>query len=293
MNRDRTFSTREIAQMWNVSETTVKRWADAGLLKCFRTPGGHRKFKLDDISQFQASRGFEATGMLTNHDWEEDPDVENFVNRKDREKLQGLTLYLAVENQVKRIRELLDRLYIRGLELAELYDDLLLPVAESVEEQLRSKKLSLAQHHLACKNLESAVAYFYPRIVRRRPNGKTALCASPDQEVCVLNEGVARVLESQGWDCLNLGVRTPFQAMAEMVKEEPVNLVCICSIRARLDAGSKSEFEGLFAAAEEFRIPIVLTGPGFAKPGLRGSLPSHEYFTNLCSLRQYVKVSAR
>ncbi len=278
--------------MWNVSETTVKRWADAGLLKCFRTPGGHRKFKLDDISEFQASRGFVATGVLTKQDWE-DPDVENFVNQQNRDKLRELTLYLAVQNQVRRIRELLDRLYIRGLELADLYDNLLLPVADSIEEQLRTKKLSLGQHHLGCKNLESAVAYFYPRIVRRRANGKTALCASPDPEPCVLTEGVGRVLESEGWDCLNLGARTPFQAMAEMVKDEPVNLVCICSVRTRLDASSKSDFEALCATAETFRIPIVLTGPGFAKLGLRDSLPSHEYFSNLVSLRQYVKHSAR
>ncbi len=278
--------------MWNVSETTVKRWADAGLLKCFRTPGGHRKFKLDDISEFQASRGFVATGMLTNHDWE-DPDVENFVNQENRDKLRELTLYLAVQNQVGRIRELLDRLYMRGLELADLYDNLLIPVANSIEEQLRTKKLSLGQHHLGCKNLESAIAYFYPRIVRRRANKKTALCASPDQETSLLTEGVGRVLESEGWDCLNLGARTPFQAMAEMVKEEPVNLVCICSVRTRLDATTKSEFEGLCATAETFRIPIVLTGPSFAKASLRDSLPSHEYFSNLASLRQYVKLSAR
>ena len=292
MNRDRTYSTREIAQMWNVSETTVKRWADAGLLKCFRTPGGHRKFKLDDISEFQASRGFQATGMLTNQDWE-DPDVENFVNQKNRDKLRDLTLYLAVQNQVKRIRELLDRLYIRGLELADLYDNLLLPVAQSLEEQWRNKTLSLGQHNLGCNNLESAIAYFYPRIISRRPNGKTALCASPDPEACVLTEAVGRILESEGWDCLNLGPRTPFTAMAEMVKEEPINLVCICSVRCRLDSSTRSEFDALCATAETYRIPIVLTGSVFAKPELRDSLPSHEYFSSLSSLRQYVKLSAR
>jgi hypothetical protein len=156
--------------MWNVSETTVKRWADAGLLKCFRIREGI--VSADDIS---GSGERFVQRVLTKQDWE-DPDVENFVNQQNRDKLRELTLYLAVQNQVRRIRELLDRLYIRGLELADLYDNLLLPVADSIEEQLRTKKLSLGQHHLGCKNLESAVAYFYPRIVRRRANGKTALC---------------------------------------------------------------------------------------------------------------------
>ena len=45
MPEERTYSTREVAQMWNVSESTVKRWADTSGLHCYRTPGGHRKFR--------------------------------------------------------------------------------------------------------------------------------------------------------------------------------------------------------------------------------------------------------
>ena len=65
MAGDRTYSTREVAQMWNVSESTVKRWADCFGLQCYRTPGGHRRFRLEDICEFQQKRSFEATGILT------------------------------------------------------------------------------------------------------------------------------------------------------------------------------------------------------------------------------------
>ena len=43
-------STRQVAQLLGVGEATVKRWADAGEIDCFRTPGGHRKFRLRDVT---------------------------------------------------------------------------------------------------------------------------------------------------------------------------------------------------------------------------------------------------
>ena len=32
-----------------VNESTVRRWADAGQIRCFRTPGGHRRFAESDL----------------------------------------------------------------------------------------------------------------------------------------------------------------------------------------------------------------------------------------------------
>ena len=32
-----------------VNESTVRRWADSGDIRCFRTPGGHRRFAEGDL----------------------------------------------------------------------------------------------------------------------------------------------------------------------------------------------------------------------------------------------------
>src|SRR3954453_12995760 len=57
-------STLQVATLLGVGEATVKRWADAGEIDCFRTPGGHRKFRLRDVTAFVHRRGFQATGPL-------------------------------------------------------------------------------------------------------------------------------------------------------------------------------------------------------------------------------------
>ncbi len=46
------FTTDDISKMLQVSKSTIKRWTEEGKLSCFRTPGGHRKFKQSSIQEF-------------------------------------------------------------------------------------------------------------------------------------------------------------------------------------------------------------------------------------------------
>jgi excisionase family DNA binding protein len=40
-----------------VNESTLRRWADAGHVRSFRTPGGHRRFAEDDLRALMAGEG--------------------------------------------------------------------------------------------------------------------------------------------------------------------------------------------------------------------------------------------
>lgn len=44
----------DVAEMFKVSVVTVGNWASAGKLRCFRTPGGHRRFRVEDVEAFIA-----------------------------------------------------------------------------------------------------------------------------------------------------------------------------------------------------------------------------------------------
>ena len=56
------FSTRWITlgqacKLLGVNESTLRRWADAGHVRSFRTPGGHRRFSEEDLRGLVAGRG--------------------------------------------------------------------------------------------------------------------------------------------------------------------------------------------------------------------------------------------
>jgi excisionase family DNA binding protein len=49
MSTDALLTTRDAAQRLGVGPSTIKRWADEGVLECVRTAGGHRRFPVDRV----------------------------------------------------------------------------------------------------------------------------------------------------------------------------------------------------------------------------------------------------
>lgn len=47
----------EASNVLGVHFTTLRRWADAGAVPCFRTPGGHRRFRAADLVRWMEGRG--------------------------------------------------------------------------------------------------------------------------------------------------------------------------------------------------------------------------------------------
>ena len=45
-------SLRDACRLLDVSNTTLRQWADNGYLRVYRTPGGHRRFLRDDVESF-------------------------------------------------------------------------------------------------------------------------------------------------------------------------------------------------------------------------------------------------
>jgi excisionase family DNA binding protein len=47
----------EASRHLGVAQVTIRRWADSGKLPVFKTPGGHRRFRQDDLDAFMSTTG--------------------------------------------------------------------------------------------------------------------------------------------------------------------------------------------------------------------------------------------
>ena len=50
-------TTKDVARLLLVSEATVKRWADDGLLLPKKTVGGHRRFSIQSVARLRREQG--------------------------------------------------------------------------------------------------------------------------------------------------------------------------------------------------------------------------------------------
>jgi excisionase family DNA binding protein len=49
-------SLKEASDLLGIHFTTLRKWADDGLIRVFRTPGGHRRFSVTDLRRFLETR---------------------------------------------------------------------------------------------------------------------------------------------------------------------------------------------------------------------------------------------
>lgn len=52
MESKQSFSTSEVAHYCHVTPDTIRKWAEAGRIKVFKTPGGHRRIRREELTRF-------------------------------------------------------------------------------------------------------------------------------------------------------------------------------------------------------------------------------------------------
>jgi len=72
----------EVAELLMVSPVTVRQWASRGLIEAQTTPGGHRRFKMDEVERFANERGLKVP--VTDESFkvlivDDDPQLRSFL----------------------------------------------------------------------------------------------------------------------------------------------------------------------------------------------------------------------
>lgn len=86
MEMKQSFSTSEVAKYCHVTADTIRKWAEAGRIKVFKTPGGHRRIRREELLRFLRENNIPVHADLSSSGVrvlivDEDPAVVNVVSR--------------------------------------------------------------------------------------------------------------------------------------------------------------------------------------------------------------------
>lgn len=109
-------STNELARAIGVSESSIKRWADEGAIRCARTAGGHRRIPLAEAIRFVR----DSRSPLAHPELLGLPALDAPAARAGDEA-EMLCGYL-VEGAEKQVRGLILGMYLRGFSVAAIID---------------------------------------------------------------------------------------------------------------------------------------------------------------------------
>ena len=92
-------SLRDACRLLDVSDTTLRQWADSGYLRVYRTPGGHRRFLRDDVDAFANAPG--QAQEQGREDAIEGSALRKIRRRLSREDMVKQSWYQSVEEEGK------------------------------------------------------------------------------------------------------------------------------------------------------------------------------------------------
>ncbi|HEV2862517.1 MAG TPA: helix-turn-helix domain-containing protein [Pyrinomonadaceae bacterium] len=259
-------TTRQLAGLWMVSEATIKRWADAGQLGSTRTVGGHRRFPVEEVVRFQTERSLGAGAVGAS----KAAAVSAEAGRLDEGELaEGFFRAVTRGHSAEAAATLLGA-HLSGMPLGRLLDVALAGSMRRVGALWHEAELSVADEHVATSAAAQALRTLSDSTRRAAEHGRFAVCCAAEGEMHVLAVLCAQaILESEGWEVLNLGPHTPFFALAELAERRRPALVCVSStVQLELEHNAR-DFGRLREAAKGCGARVVLGGEGFKDGAVR------------------------
>jgi excisionase family DNA binding protein len=224
-----TLSTQELAALFTVTETTIKRWADDGKIPCTKTLGGHRKFLMKDVIAFAETHKYEVPGLLPANGSRKDHEqlefhilTRNYVRISDRLRTK------ALNGDSNGVFDLLLCLYKHHIPIATIADEVIRPAMVRIGDLWTRNEIEITQEHRASHAVMDSIIRLSPELHRKSRNGKTAVCACPEGEYHELGlRCLAVSLESEGWTVAYLGANTPFETIGSFLSSVKADLVCL------------------------------------------------------------------
>ena len=283
------YSTKELAEMWEVSESTVKRWADAGALPCRKTVGGHRKFELDDIVEFQSRCGLAKSQAGGRHS-ESPCEFKHLLETADYPALAARFRPAALAGQFAFVAMLFSRSREYGISLATIAEEIILPAMREVGEMWRTGKISVLDEHLATLAIIEALAVLQSGAEKKTEAERLALVGCAEGELHQLAVMLVRdLLESNGWRVIYFSSPTPLFSFAEAVDRFKPQLVCISITMADNIERARRDYEELRRAADRHHTKVILGGAALTDDAVRARFPESIYAGSLQDLLDLIQ----
>ena len=268
-------STQDLAAIFGVNVSTVKRWADSGQLACIKTPGGHRRFRMNDVHVFLNDRGTSLKSVFDIPTQTGHQQLDTAIREQDWDWLQDHVASSAIAGTTQDIVTIFNAMYANGVHPAMQCDFVVSGALEKVGIAWEENTISVADEHLATHAIRYALDEIGVRWSPLREAPFTALCASFARELHEMAcECVRRVLQHEGWDVIVLGADTPTDSIISAIERHRPHLVAISVTMPPDVAVFSADMKRIAESAEVYGGRTIVGGQAIVG-SVRRSLPKN------------------
>lgn len=279
-------TTKEVARLCRVSDATVKRWEDAGLIKSERTNGGHRRFRTEEIARFQREQNL---GLKLTHGGES-PVRAVTRRRVNKNHSHSSFFHSLIAGAEEEAANQLVGANLRNEPLIDIFDGLICPAMRRVGDLWYKGELTIAQEHLATRTALNAIYKLRHLLPVPEMNGELAMCCAFEADFHELPAHLAQMtLENEGWEVLNFGANMPLYSLAEEVSQHLPAVVCISATVMTDIERLARDYKDFRERVGKLKIPVVLGGRAFFDEQVRRRFPAELHAESFAQVAAFVR----
>jgi MerR family transcriptional regulator, light-induced transcriptional regulator len=233
---DESFTPKQVATALQVSESSVKRWCDRGVIRTDRTLGGHRRIPLQYLLEFLENTNRRvadpsAIGMSTDSEMAPTVNVPalGHANRASSKKADEETQNAAVREKFEKAliagnedecRRIVSVWYAMNGGIASVADDLLSPTFRSIGDKWTCGDLEVYQERRGC-DICFRIIHELRRLLPD-PQGFSPLAmggTSVGDQYQLPTQMIEMLFREFGWRTIGLGCNIPFPSLLSAARK--------------------------------------------------------------------------
>ncbi len=269
-------TTRQAAQARGVSEASLKRWCDQGLLPTARTPGGHRRLPLNAIVEFVRDRHLELVqpGVLGLPE----------LNRRSAGDTAGLceAMQAALETAADpEFRRLLLGSYLAGAPAVELLDDLVAPAFHAIGDRWAHGEVAIYAERRAVEVCIRELHQLRLYLPTPAPEAPQAIGGTLAGDPYALPTAMLEIaLREAGWRAQSYGCGLSAATLVDALQYVRPRVLWLSVSAYETEARFLDEYGALYGTAQKLGVAVLVGGRKLTTP-LRKRIQYSAYGDNL------------
>lgn len=276
---------KQVARAVGVSEASLKRWCDKGLIRAVRTAGGHRRLPLADVVTFLRKSGHPLVR----------PEVLGLPAVSSHGEVvldhARAAVRVALENgDADSFRRTGFNLYLAGHSVVNICDHVIAPAFHEMGDRWQHGNVEVYQERRACDLCLRFLHELRPLVHSAPDNAPYAIVSTPEHDPYWLPVTMLDlVLHAGGWNSECLGAANPLASVKAALKHRTPRLLCISvSVMIKDEDAFLKEYMELKLAAEQQGVAVAVGGRALT-PELRARMKFDNYSSSLEEFAAYLR----
>ncbi len=278
------FTPPQLARLFGVNVSTIKRWVDKGMLPAQKTTGGHRRISKVELQKFiknypkLSNQSYTLSRLLKNKEINDSlwPKFYDYLKKSDTAIAQ----------------KFIEQLFLKNYPVIKILENIFTPTLIKIGNDWAQNKISIFEEHQMSFILRLqlfALEQIIPEPNNQAPKAILA-CAEGDHHEIPL-QMIAVLLKANGWKNYILGINISVTEIIKAAKKIQPHFIGITNTYSKVN--NKKFLNDLVAYAKKHHIFLGFGGNGWKESEKKINSPLIKYFNNLTSFEKFIKANKK